>query len=97
VLALADKPKSGTISLPLEESVIAMTTKEKAFIKRKWLSSGNDELAEYDRTVEVWTSSKHNISKNLPDDLEASLNSSSAKDAPHNGTKGVEDKYWTGT
>jgi len=47
--------------------------------------------------VEVWTSSKHNISKNLLDDLEALLNSSSAKDALHNGTEGVEGKYWMGT
>ena len=46
--------------------------------------------------MEVWTSSKHNISKNLLDDLEALLNSSSAKDALHNGTEGVEGKYWTG-
>jgi len=40
---------------------------------------------------------KHKISKNLRDDLEAHLNSSSAKVVLHNGTEGVEGKYWTGT
>jgi len=64
--------------------------------------SGDDELAEYDRKVKVWISSKHNMSKNLLDDLESLLNSSSAinvafKDVSYNGTEGVEGKYWTGT
>ena len=62
--------------------------------------SGDDELAEYDRKVKVWISSKHNMSKNLLDDLESLLNSSSAinvafKDVSYNGTEGVEGKYWT--
>jgi len=47
--------------------------------------------------MEVWISSKHSISIPLLDDLEALLNSSSAEDIPHNGTEGVEGKYWTGT
>ena len=47
LLALAGKTKLGTIPLPLEGSVIAMTTKGKAF-RKKWLS-GDDELAAYDR------------------------------------------------
>jgi len=47
--------------------------------------------------LEVWISSKHSISKNLLDDLESLLNSSSAKDVPYNGTEGVEGKYWTGS
>ena len=51
----------------------------------------------YDRKVEVWISSRHSIPQNLLDDLEALLNSSSAKDAPHNGTEGVEGVYWAGT
>ena len=42
-------------------------------------------------------SSRHNIPQNLLDDLEALLNSSSAKDAPHNGTEGVGDICWAGT
>ena len=41
-------------------------------------NQGDDKLTEYDRKVEVWISSKHNISKNLLDDLESLLNSSSA-------------------
>jgi len=47
--------------------------------------------------VKVWISSKHTISKNLLDDLESLLNSSSAKDVPYNKNEGVEGKYWTGT
>ena len=54
-------------------------------------------LAAYDRKVEVWVSSRHNIPKNLLDDLESLLNSSSAKDVPHNGAEGVEGIYWEGT
>jgi len=34
--------------------------------------------------------------RTLEIDLEALLNFSSAKDVPHNGTEGVEGKYWTG-
>jgi len=37
------------------------------------------------------------IPKNLLDDLESLLNSSSAKDVPHNGAEGVEGIYWEGT
>jgi len=59
--------------------------------------TGEDELAAYDRKVEVWISSRHSIPQNLLDDLEALLNSSSAKDAPHNGTERVEGIYWAGT
>jgi len=51
----------------------------------------------YDRKVEVWISSRHSIPQNLLDDLEALLNSSSAKDDPHNGTAGVEGIYLAGT
>ena len=54
---------------------------------------GDNKLAEYDRKVEVWNSNKHNISKNLLDDLKSLLNSSSAKDVPDNGTEGVEGKH----
>ena len=54
-------------------------------------------MAKYDRKVEVRISSRHNISKNLLDDLESLLNSSCAKDVPYNGTEGVKGKYWTGT
>jgi len=97
VLALAGRPRLGTIPLSVNGSVIAMTTKGKSFRKRQWWQTGDDELAAYDRKVEVWISSRHNISQNLLDDLEALLNSSSAKDAPHNGTEGVEDVYWAGT
>jgi len=89
MLALAGNTKLGTITLPLEGSVIAMITKGKAFNNRKWRLSGDDELAAYDRKVRVWISSKHSISKNLLD----LLNSSSAKDIPYNGTEGVEGKY----
>jgi len=56
---------------------------------------GDNELAEYDRKVEVWISSKYNISKNLLDTLESLLNSSS-KDVQYNGNKGVEGEYLTG-
>jgi len=47
--------------------------------------------------VEVWISSRHCIPQNLLDDHDALLNSSSAKDVPHNGTEGVEGIYWAGT
>jgi len=86
VLALAGRPRRGAISLSVNGSVIAMTTKGKSFRKRQWWQTGEDELAAYDRKVE-WISSRHNISQNLLDDLEALLNSSSAKDTPHDGTR----------
>ena len=79
VLALAGKSKLGTTPLPVDGSFIAMTTKGKAFRKRQWWPAGHDELAAYDRKVEVWISSRHSIPKKLIDDLEALLNSSSAK------------------
>jgi len=63
-------------------SVIAMTRKGKSFRKRQWWLTGDDELAAYDRKVEVWISSRHSIPKNLFDDLESMLKSSSAKDVP---------------
>ena len=49
--------------------------------------------------MDLWISSRHSIPLNLLDDLEALLNSSSAKDALHNGAEGVtvEDIYWAGT
>jgi hypothetical protein len=59
--------------------------------------TGNDELAAYDRKVEIWISSKHNIPKFLLDDLESVRNSGSAKDVPYNGTEGVKGIYWEGT
>jgi len=58
----------------LKGSGIAMTTKGTAFRRRKWWLSGDDELARYDRKVEVWINSKNNISKNLLDNLESLLN-----------------------
>jgi len=97
VLALAGRPSRGAIPLSVNGSVIAMTTQGKSFRKKQWWLKGEDELAAYDRKVEVWISSRHSIPQNLLDDLEALLNSSSAKDAPHNGTEGVEDIYWAGT
>jgi len=97
VLALAGKSKLGTIPLPIEGFVTAMTTKGMSLRKRQWWLTGNDELAAYDRTVELWISSKHNIPKNLLDDLESLLNSGLAKDVPHNGTQGVENIYSQGT
>jgi len=75
-------------------SVIAMKSKGKAFRKRQWWLTGDDELAAYDRKVEVWISSRHNISKYLLDELESLLNSSSAKDVLHNGAERVEGIYW---
>jgi len=64
--------------------------------KRQWWLTGDDELAAYDRKVEVWISSRHGIPKNLLDDLESLLNSTSAKDVPHNGAEGVvyTGKVW---
>jgi hypothetical protein len=97
VLALVGRPKRGAILHPVNGSVIAMTTKGKSFRKKQWWLTGEDELAAYDRKVEVLTSSRHSIPKNLLDDLEAMLNSSSAQDAPHNGTDGVEGICWEGT
>jgi len=44
--------------------------------------------------VKVWISSRHSIPKKLLDDLESLLNSSSAKNVPHNGGEGVEGIYW---
>ena len=55
-------------------SVIAMTTKGKSFRKRQWWQTGDDELAAYDRKVEVWISSRHKIQQNQLDDLKALLN-----------------------
>jgi len=71
-----------------------MTTKGKSFRKRQWWLTGDDELAAYYRKVGVWISSRHSIPKNLLDDLESLLNSSSVKDVPHNGAEGI---YWEGT
>jgi len=88
VLALVGRPRLGAIPLSVYGSVIAMTTKGKSFRKRQWWQTGDDELVAYDRKVEVWISSRHNIPQNPLDDLEALLNSSSAKDAQHNGTDG---------
>ena len=96
VLALAGKPKRGTIPLPVDGSTIAMTTKGNSVRKMEWWLTGNDELAAYDRKVEVWISSRHSIPKKLIDDLESLLNSSSAKDVPHNGAEGVEGIYCEG-
>jgi len=89
VLALAGRPRRGAVPLSVNGSVIAMTIKGKFFRKRQWWLTGEDELAAYDRKVEVWISSRHSIPQNLLDDLEALLMSSSAKDAPHNGSKRV--------
>jgi len=69
-----------------------MTTKGKEFRKRKLWLSGDNELAEYDSKVEVWISCKHNISKNLLDDLESLLNSSSSKYVLYYRTEGVEGR-----
>ena len=90
---LAGETEPETTPLLIQGSTKVMTTKGKALRKRKWWQSG----AEYDRRVEVWTSSKHDNPKHLQDDLEQLLNSRSAKDNPYNGTEGVESKYWTGT
>jgi len=49
VLAFAGKPKRGTIPLPVNGSVTAMTTKGKSFRKRQWCLTGDDELAAYER------------------------------------------------
>jgi len=95
--ALAGRPRRGVIPLSVNGSVIAMTTNGKSFRKRQWWLTGEDELAAYDRKVEVWISSRHSVPQNLLDDLEALPNPSSAKDALHNGTKGVEGIYWAGT
>jgi len=53
VLALAGRPRQGAIPLSVNGSVIAMTTKGKSFRKRQWWQTGEDELAAYDRKVEV--------------------------------------------
>jgi len=97
LFALAGITKPGTTPFLLKGSKKAMTTKGKAFRKRKWWQSGDDELAEYDKKVEVWVSSNNNISEDSLDELEALLNSNLTKDNPHNGTEGVEGSYWTGT
>jgi len=96
VLAIAGSPRRGAIPLCVNGSVIAMTTKGESFRKRQWWLKREDELAAY-RKVEMWISSRHSIPQNLLDDLEALLNSNSAKDAPHNGTEGVENIHWAGT
>ena len=62
VLALAGRHRLGAIPLFINGSVIAMTTKGKSFRKRQWWQTGEDELAAYDRKVEVWISSRQNIS-----------------------------------
>ena len=49
----------------------------------------DDELAEYDKRVEVGISSGHSSPKPLLDDLESLLIYSSVTDDPHNGTWGV--------
>jgi len=69
VLALAGKSKLGTIPFPVEGFVTAMTTRGTAYRKRQWWLTRNYELAAYDRKVEVWITSKHNIPKNLLDDF----------------------------
>jgi len=97
LFALAGRTKPGTTSLLLEGFINPMTTKGTAFRKRQWWLSGDDELAEYDKKVEVWISSQHKISRNLLDDLESLVNSRSAKDIPYCGSEVVEGKYWTGT
>ena len=81
----------------LQHTVIHCNTLPHTFRKRKWWTSGDNELAEYDSKVDVWVSDKHNISQESLDDLETALSSREAKDDPHNGTEGVEAKYWTGT
>jgi len=96
VLALAGRPRRGVIPLSVKGSLIGMTAKGKSFRKRQFWRTVEDELSAYYKG-EVWISSRHSIPQNLLDDLEALLNSSSAKDAPHNGTEGVEDIYWAGT
>ena len=98
MLALEGKSKLGTIPLPVDGFVTAMTSKGKAFRKRQWWLTEDDELVAYDRKVEVWISSKHSMpKKHLLDHLESLLNSSSAKDVPHKGTEGVEGIYWEST
>jgi len=89
LLALACKTKPETPPLLPEGSVKAMTTNRKAFRKRKWWQSGEHELVDCDKSVEVKISSGHSIPKHLLDDLETLLNSRSAKDDPHNGTDQV--------
>ena len=53
VLALVGRPRLGAIPLTFNGSVIVMTTKGKSFRKRQWWQTGDDELAAYDRKVEV--------------------------------------------
>jgi len=93
LFALAGKTKPDTTPFLLEGSKKAMTTQGKASRKRKWWQSGDDELAEYDKRVEVLVSSKNIISEDSLGDLEALLNSNLTKDNPHNGTEGVESNY----
>jgi len=57
------KTDQETTSLLIEGSNKINATKEKAFRKRKWWQSGDDELAEYDRRVEVWTSQRQPIQR----------------------------------
>ena len=61
------------------EDQATILPKSKAFRKRQWWFTGNDELAAYDRKVEIWISRKHKIPKNLLDDLESLLNSAQPK------------------
>ena len=55
---MAGKTNPEITPLLLEGSVKAMTTNGMAFQKRKWWQSMDDELAEYDKNVEVWISNK---------------------------------------
>jgi len=92
LLSLAGKKKSGTTLSP-PGGFHHSHDHERKGLQRKWWLLGDNELAEYDRKVEVWNSNKHKISKNLLYDLKSLLNYSSAKDVPDNGTEGVEGKY----
>jgi len=97
LLSLAGKESPSSNKAFLEHSTKAMTTNGKSFRKRKWWLLGDDELAKYDRRAEVWVSRRHNIPKELLDNLESELNSDDAKDIPHHETQGTEGKYWAGT
>jgi len=98
LLSLVGKESPSTDEAFARYSAKAMTKKGRAFMKRKWWlpGLGDNELAEYDKKVEVWVSRRHNIPKKLLDDLESQLNSSSAKDIPHNGAEDIEGRYWAG-
>jgi len=62
VLDLVRKPLRGS-TLSVNGSVIAMITKDKSCRKRQWWLTREDELAAYDRKVEMWISSRHSIHK----------------------------------